>query len=100
MSSLAVPITLRNPTDARFVLQTAPIWVYCKQMNPKSHCNAGMVFAINAPSSGNTFDAFLQNAKSATSTGSSSGSNGATGVHATGALVAAGALLAGALLQL
>ncbi|KAJ8522374.1 hypothetical protein ONZ45_g1014 [Pleurotus djamor] len=35
-----------------------PIWFYCKQLLPGPHCNAGMVGAINAPSSGNTFQAF------------------------------------------
>ena len=62
-----------------------------------------MVFAINAPSSGNTFDAFLANAKNATNgaTTGSSCSNGAVGgAHTAGALVAAVAVLAGALLQL
>ena len=78
--------------------------MYCKQTNPKSHCNAGMVFAVNAPTSGNTFDAFLANAKNATSaqSGTSGSGNGAFGNHAqgVGALVAAAAVLVGALLQL
>ncbi|KAH8597848.1 Cupredoxin [Bisporella sp. PMI_857] len=34
-----------------------PIWVYCPQTNG-DHCQAGMVGSINAPDSGNTFDAF------------------------------------------
>ncbi|KAH9923922.1 uncharacterized protein BXZ73DRAFT_103657 [Epithele typhae] len=29
------------------VNDTAPIWVFCKQTNPKSHCNAGMVFVLH-----------------------------------------------------
>ena len=39
------------------------IWFYCSQVNPKTHCNAGMVGAINAPTTGNTFDNFQSNAK-------------------------------------
>jgi plastocyanin len=38
-----------------------PIWFYCKTT---AHCGLGMVGAINAPSSGNTFDAFEAAAKS------------------------------------
>ena len=41
-----------------------PIWGYCQQgAPPMTHCQSGMVFGINAPKAGNTFDAFLQNAK-------------------------------------
>jgi len=42
---------------------SAPIWLFCNQAK---HCNSGMVFAINAPESGNkTFAAFLEKAKTA-----------------------------------
>jgi len=42
---------------------TSPIWLFCNQVN---HCNGGMVFAINAPDTGNkTFAAFLEKAKTA-----------------------------------
>ncbi|KAF8271144.1 Cupredoxin [Lactarius quietus] len=34
----------------------APIWFFCKEAN---HCGSGMVGSINAPTSGNTADAFL-----------------------------------------
>ncbi|KAJ7069583.1 hypothetical protein C8F01DRAFT_1326616 [Mycena amicta] len=37
---------------------TAPIWFFCAQTNPVVHCNKGMVFAVNAPATGKTFDAF------------------------------------------
>jgi len=37
-----------------------PIWFFCKQV---SHCGLGMVGAINAPATGNTFDAYLADAK-------------------------------------
>jgi hypothetical protein len=34
---------------------TKPIWYHCQMGN---HCGQGMVGSINAPSSGNTYDAF------------------------------------------
>ncbi|KAJ8091831.1 hypothetical protein PM082_021067 [Marasmius tenuissimus] len=43
-----------------------PIWFYCKQTLPQYHCASGMVGAINPPTSGNTFDNYLNNAKQAT----------------------------------
>ncbi|KAI0329849.1 hypothetical protein GY45DRAFT_1324449 [Cubamyces sp. BRFM 1775] len=82
---------------------TAPIWVYCKQTNPASHCAAGMVFSINAVESGpNNFAAFQAKAKAtgADSTSGSSGKNAAsraTGQTA-GVLVALFAALVGAML--
>jgi len=64
------------PTFTVPVNDTKPIWVYCAQAN---HCSSGMVFAVNAPSSGNTFDAFRANAM-----GSGSSSNN-VGPSSTGA---------------
>jgi len=57
---------------------SAPIWFYCKATVPSSHCIAGMVGAINPPSSGNTLDKFTSAAKAlsslpAQSAGSTSG---------------------------
>ncbi|KAK3935940.1 hypothetical protein QBC46DRAFT_396249 [Diplogelasinospora grovesii] len=50
------------------VQDTKPIWFYCAQ-TAKTHCQAGMVGSINAPTSGNTLDAFIQlAAKASTST--------------------------------
>ncbi|KAI1784062.1 Cupredoxin [Ganoderma leucocontextum] len=110
------------PTFTITVNDTAPIWVYCKQTNPKSHCQSGMVFSVNAPTTGNTFSAFLQNAMGTTGTSGSSASassgtnavsvstgtvtaipkptsNGATSSRGTGALLALSAVaLAHALL--
>ncbi|KAH8835164.1 hypothetical protein DL96DRAFT_1519823 [Flagelloscypha sp. PMI_526] len=41
------------------VNDTQPIWAYCKQKTPTSHCGAGMVFAINpVDSSERSFNAF------------------------------------------
>jgi len=37
-----------------------PIWFFCKMAK---HCGAGMVGSINAPATGNTFDAFVAAAK-------------------------------------
>lgn len=37
-----------------------PIWWFCKMAK---HCGTGMVGSINAPTTGNTFDAYLANAK-------------------------------------
>ncbi|KAI1156707.1 hypothetical protein F4825DRAFT_214820 [Nemania diffusa] len=36
---------------------TKPLWFYCPQTNG-NHCQSGMVHAINAPATGNTFDAY------------------------------------------
>lgn len=37
------------------VQNNQPIWVYCKQPGPPTHCGQGMVFSANAPTTGNTF---------------------------------------------
>jgi len=69
------------PTFTVGVNNTTPVWVYCAQ---SGHCSSGMVFAINAPATGNTFDAYR--AKAMGSTGSSSASNPApTSTGTTGA---------------
>ena len=89
---------------ADYPLQTAPVWVYCKQAN---HCRQGMVLAINAPSTGNTFDAFLANAKGGVgappapsgSQGPNPSDNGAASMaRSVGVLVAVVAVAAGSLL--
>lgn len=43
---------------------STPLWFFCKQLVPQPHCKSGMVGAINAPTSGNTFSAFQQAAAS------------------------------------
>lgn len=49
-----------GPSLSITVNDTAPIWGYCAQTNPVSHCGSGMVFSINAVESGpNNFAAFL-----------------------------------------
>ena len=67
---------------------TAPIWMFCGQTG---HCGQGMVFSINAPATGNTFDAYLANAKATASgttatTGTAGTSAGAGGAAATGSV--------------
>jgi len=47
------------PTWNLTVNDTNPVWAYCGQLAPKSHCGAGMVFAINAvDTSARNFTAF------------------------------------------
>ncbi|EKM83773.1 hypothetical protein AGABI1DRAFT_110389 [Agaricus bisporus var. burnettii JB137-S8] len=62
------------PTWKLTVNDTTPIWAYCRQQVPKSHCGTGMVFAINAVEDGpKNFTAF-QNVAKALSGGASAGS--------------------------
>jgi len=52
-------VTSGFPTWSIVVNDTTPIWAYCKQTNPESHCGAGMVFAINpVQNSARNFTAF------------------------------------------
>ncbi|KAI0831729.1 hypothetical protein BC628DRAFT_1415240 [Trametes gibbosa] len=105
------------PTFKVTINDTAPVWVYCKQTNPASHCAAGMVFSVNAIESGpNNFGAFQAKAKASggappapSTSGSGSGpspsdtgdKNGAVRVAeagwGAGVLVATFAALAGSL---
>lgn len=57
------PVVSFNVTDDQ------PKWFYCGQVG---HCAAGMVFAINPAKTGNTFDAFLANAKNTANESASS----------------------------
>ncbi|EJU01751.1 hypothetical protein DACRYDRAFT_22165 [Dacryopinax primogenitus] len=54
------------PTYTMMVNSTTPIWVYCRQTG---HCGKGMVFAVNPPTTGNTYAAFMQNALMLNGTG-------------------------------
>ena len=59
------PIDPKHPKDkfVRFkVPSKEPLWFYCRQKVPVSHCGKGMVFAINPPKKGNTFDKFKKKA--------------------------------------
>lgn len=52
------------PTWNLTINDTAPIWAYCKQKTPASHCGAGMVFAINSnEESQRNYSAFVNLAK-------------------------------------
>lgn len=70
------------PTYTVRVNDTSAVWVYCAQ---SSHCASGMVFAINAPATGNTFDAFKAKAMGSTSTSPSGTGNPAPTTTSTGA---------------
>ncbi|ESK94589.1 hypothetical protein Moror_1028 [Moniliophthora roreri MCA 2997] len=59
-----------------------PLWFYCAQKQPADHCKAGMVFAVNAPSEGNTFDAFQAKAKGLEDGASTSGASTSTDTNA------------------
>ncbi|KAJ8109834.1 hypothetical protein ONZ43_g6028 [Nemania bipapillata] len=53
------------PTDFTITINdTKPLWFYCPQTNG-NHCQSGMVHAINAPDTGNTFDAYKAKAQGA-----------------------------------
>ncbi|KAJ2967601.1 hypothetical protein NUW58_g10412 [Xylaria curta] len=46
------------PTDFTITINdTKPLWFYCPQTNG-NHCQKGMVHSINAPATGNTFEAY------------------------------------------
>jgi len=56
---------------------TAPLWFFCAQTNPTSHCQKGMVFSVNAnPNSAKSFAVFQQAAmgNAAAAGGSAAGS--------------------------
>lgn len=57
---VAAGTTSGFPVSSFTVTDDKPKWFYCAQ---GAHCSAGMVFAINPPKEGNTFEAFLANAK-------------------------------------
>ncbi|KAG6846020.1 hypothetical protein H0H87_011068 [Tephrocybe sp. NHM501043] len=92
-------VTSDYPTWNITVNDTAPIWAYCRQKTPASHCGSGMVFAINpVQNSERNFTAFQNVATAingtaaaqtaAPTTSASSGSNGAMSVRMGGAGVA------------
>ncbi|KAJ4289410.1 hypothetical protein N0V88_006890 [Collariella sp. IMI 366227] len=66
-SSGHIPVA-SSPSNVNFeytIEDNAPAWFYCGQPNG-NHCQSGMVGAINAPAKGNTLEAFIAKAKSAT----------------------------------
>ena len=46
------------PTYTIMVKDNKPTWAHCCQPSPPMHCPSGMVFTVNAPSTGNMFDTF------------------------------------------
>ncbi|TFK30568.1 hypothetical protein FA15DRAFT_662553 [Coprinopsis marcescibilis] len=75
------------PTFTFNVTDTAPVWAYCRQRNPSSHCGAGMVFAVNAnDDSPRSFAAFQQVAQTlnGTSVSSTADTNAGQGSGAIG----------------
>ncbi|KAF8078487.1 hypothetical protein FPV67DRAFT_1465429 [Lyophyllum atratum] len=92
---VADSVTTDFPTWSITVNDTAPIWAYCRQKIPVSHCGAAMVFAINAvENSERNFTAFQNVAKaingtaaaqSAAPTSTSPAGNGAVSVRMGGA---------------
>ncbi|KAF8590466.1 hypothetical protein K439DRAFT_1381845 [Ramaria rubella] len=67
------------PTYTITVNDTTPIWAYCRQTTPSSHCGAGMVFAVNAvENSTKSFEAFTALAKQLNGTASSAGGTNGT----------------------
>lgn len=68
--------SLTFPTFNITVKDTNPIWAYCRQKVPISHCAAGMVFSANAPAVGNTFDQFKANAIKSNGTSTLTGALG------------------------
>jgi len=67
------------PTWNLTVNDTAPIWAYCRQQTPSSHCGAGMVFAINSvESSDRNFTAFQSVAKAINGTAAAANSPNTT----------------------
>jgi hypothetical protein len=67
--------TKNSPSGTSFTItvqDTKPIWFYCGQ-TVGNHCQSGMVGAINAPTTGNTLDAFITLAKNATTSTSPPG---------------------------
>ncbi|KAJ7727843.1 Cupredoxin [Mycena maculata] len=94
------------PTWNLTVNDTAPIWAYCGQTSPESHCGAGMVFSINAvDGSARDFSAFQALAEqlngtasdtsaSASASPSSTAPSGALSLRVPGALLALVAIAA------
>jgi len=58
---------------------TTPLWFFCAQTTPADHCNAGMVFSVNAnEASAKSFSAFQTAAKTATPGAAAPAANGTT----------------------
>jgi len=80
------------PTYTITINNTAPLWAFCRQTG---HCGAGMVFSANAPSSGNTFATFKNNAIEQNGTASAAKSASSAGATSTSGAMAIRASLTG-----
>jgi len=72
---------------------SAPLWFFCAQTNPSSHCEAGMVFSVNAdPNSAKSFAVYQAAAKAGNgAAAAASGVASAAGAAASGVASIAGA---------
>uniref|UniRef100_A0A8H7Y4V3 Cupredoxin n=1 Tax=Psilocybe cubensis TaxID=181762 RepID=A0A8H7Y4V3_PSICU len=61
---------------------SSPIWFFCAQTMPVSHCEQGMVFAVNAPPA-KSFAQFQANAMNGGSTNANSTSTNGTATNST-----------------
>ncbi|KAJ7184302.1 hypothetical protein C8R46DRAFT_983316 [Mycena filopes] len=68
------------PTFTIQINDTTPIWTYCRQTSPQSHCGSGMTFSINAVEP-NSFAAFQ--AKAIQLNGTSNGTTAPAGSTST-----------------
>jgi len=104
---IADSVTSDFTTWSLVVNDTAPIWAYCRQKTPLSHCGSGMVFAINpVQTSERNFTAFqgvaqalngtaaAQSAPAPTSTGVAPNSAGSARVGGAGVALALVAVIA------
>ncbi|TFK76973.1 hypothetical protein BDN72DRAFT_753732 [Pluteus cervinus] len=81
------------PTWTLTVNDTAPIWAYCRQQTPKSHCGSGMVFAINSDEQGaRNYSAFLQVAEALNGTAAAANSPTTPASSASSARIAGSAV--------
>jgi plastocyanin len=86
---VADSLTSDFPTWSITINDTAPIWAYCRQKTPISHCGAAMVFAINpVQNSERNFTAFQNIATAINGTAAAQ----SAGPEATGATKASGAV--------
>jgi len=84
---LAVDPTSTLAPSWSFTLNTTtPLWFFCAQTVPISHCQSGMVFAVN-PTADKTFQAYQTNANNSASAGA--GASGVPGATGTGSVIPA-----------
>ncbi|EIN14163.1 hypothetical protein PUNSTDRAFT_95790 [Punctularia strigosozonata HHB-11173 SS5] len=87
------PDATEFPTWNYTVVDTSPVWAYCRQKTPVSHCGMGMVFAINAvESSQRNFDAFQALAKQLNGTNATTSSASGSAASPSATTTTSGAL--------